>query len=135
MKEIYEKLKEELNPSDDYEEYIAEYIAWQLGTMRDQALAETTAKELRDGVFKLSEIVADLRKECRSRVCPDKIIYKHTRHYLKIDGAVSDAEAALYFLRDIPRETLPELLGLIKSDAPFVSQALDLGLDDLFGEG
>lgn len=132
MKEIFEKLKEELNPSDAFEKAITEYIAWQLDTMHDQALAETTAKELRDGVFKLSEIVSDIRKASRSGVCSDVEVYSHTRHYLKIDGAVSDAEAALYFLRDIPRETLSELLGLIKSDAPIVSQALDLGLDDLF---
>ena len=133
MKEIFEKLKEDLNPSDKYEQYIAEYIVWQLDTMRNQALAETTAKELRDGVFKLSEIVADLGKEYRSGICSDEEIYKRTRYDLKIDGAVSKAEAALYFLRGLSRETLLELISLIKSDAPIVSQALDLGLDDLFG--
>ena len=135
MKEIYKKLRKELKTTSAHEEAVADYIAWQLDTMQDQALAETTAKELTDGTFLLKNAVSAIRKAAEHGICSYVDAFREVRKYLKIDGVVSDAQAALYFLRDIPRETVIELLGLIRNYTQAVAAVLDLGLDDLFGEG
>ena len=135
MKEIYEKMKADLKPRGGIENTVADYIAWQLDTMRDQTLAEQTAKELTDGTFSLRDAVDAVRKAGDGRTTSDEDGYRAIRAYLKIDGVITEAEAALWFLRNIPRETMLEVLGMIKNEDPIINTALDLGLDDLFGEG
>lgn len=130
------ELRKAMNARNEHEQAVAEYIVWQLAAMENEALAETTANEIIGKVFKLSDAVkavSDLARKNGGGVS-DQAGYKAVREYLHIDGAVSDAEAALYFLRDIPKETVIELINKIKRDDPAVTKPmLDLGLDDLFG--
>lgn len=130
------ELRKAMNARNEHEQAVADYIVWQLAVMENEALAETTANEIIGKVFKLSDAVnavSDLARKNGGGVS-DQAGYKAVREYLHIDGAVSDAEAALYFLRDIPKETVIELINKIKRDDPAVTKPmLDLGLDDLFG--
>ena len=130
------ELRKAMNARNEHEQAVADYIVWQLAAMENEALAETTANEIIGKVFKLSDAVkavSDLARKNGGGVS-DQAGYKAVREYLHIDDAVSDAEAALYFLRDIPKETVIELINKIKRDDPAVTKPmLDLGLDDLFG--
>lgn len=130
------ELKKAMVDRNEHEKAVKDYIVWQLAAMENEALAETTANEIINKVFKLSDAVkavSDLARKNGGGVS-DQAGYKAVREYLHIDGAVSDAEAALYFLRDIPKETVIELINKIKRDDPAVTKPmLDLGLDDLFG--
>ena len=130
------ELRQALNARNEHEKAIADYIVWQLAAMENEALAETTAKEIINKVFKLSDAVKAVSDLARKNGggCSDVAGYKAVREYLHIDGVVTDAEAALYFLRDIPKETILDLIEKIKRDDPAVTKPmLDLGLDDLFG--
>lgn len=123
-----------LKASTGMETEIKNYIIWQLSAMVDEQLADNTAKELVSGGFTLKGAVDAIRKAATHNVCSDVEGYKAVRKYLCIDGVVTDAEAALYFLRDIPKETIIDLIGKIKQDAPEVTKPmLDLDLDNLFG--
>lgn len=135
MKEIYEKLKTDLKPRDEIENAVTDYITWQLDTMRNQTLAEQTAKELTDGTFLLKDAVEAVIKAGDGRTTTDENGHRAIRKYLKIDGVITEAEAVLWFLRNISRETMLDVIRLIKNDDPIINTALDLGLDDLFGEG
>ena len=130
------ELKKAMIDRNEHEKAIKDYIVWQLAAMENEALAETTANEIINKVFDLKgavQAVSDLARKNGGGVS-DQAGYKAVREYLRIDGAVSDAEAALYFLRDIPKETVIELIKKIKRDDPAVTKPmLDLGLDDLFG--
>lgn len=130
------ELRKAMNARNEHEQAVADYIVWQLAAMENEALAETTANEIINKVFDLKgavQAVSDLARKNGGGVS-DQAGYKAVREYLHIDGAVSDAEAALYFLRDIPKETVIELINKIKRDDPAVTKPmLDLGLDDLFG--
>lgn len=130
------ELRKAMNARNEHEQAVADYIVWQLAAMENEALAETTANEIINKVFDLKgavQAVSDLARQNGGGVS-DQAGYKAVREYLHIDGAVSDAEAALYFLRDIPKETVIELINKIKRDDPAVTKPmLDLGLDDLFG--
>ena len=130
------ELKKAMVDRNEHEKAVKDYIVWQLAAMENEALAETTANEIINKVFDLKgavQAVSDLARKNGGGVS-DQAGYKAVREYLHIDGAVSDAEAALYFLRDIPKETVIELINKIKRDDPAVTKPmLDLGLDDLFG--
>lgn len=130
------ELRKAMNARNEHEQAVADYIVWQLAAMENEALAETTANEIINKVFDLKgavQAVSDLARKNGGGVS-DQAGYKAVREYLHINGAVSDAEAALYFLRDIPKETVIELINKIKRDDPAVTKPmLDLGLDDLFG--
>ena len=130
------ELKKAMIDRNEHEKAVKDYIVWQLAAMENEALAETTANEIINKVFDLKgavQAVSDLARKNGGGVS-DQAGYKAVREYLHIDGAVSDAEAALYFLRDIPKETVIELINKIKRDDPAVTKPmLDLGLDDLFG--
>ena len=136
MSEIFNKLKEKLKPKNEHETAVRDYIIWQLMAMTDVPLAETTAEELANGVLTLSgavKAVSDLAKKNGGGVS-DQAGYRAVREYLHISKTVTDAEAALFFLRDIPKEQIIELIQKVKSDDPAVTKPmLDLGLDDLFG--
>ncbi len=133
MKQIYEDLRKNIKTNNEMEQTVLEYIAWQLDTMKNQALAETTAKELKSGIFSIKAAVKAIKEAAVNGVCSDENGFRAVRRYLKIGGAVSDAEAALWFIRKLDRGTRADLVDLISSDDPVVPQALDLGLDDLFG--
>lgn len=130
------ELRKAMNARNEHEQAVADYIVWQLAAMENEALAETTANEIINKVFDLKgavKAVSDLARQNGGGVS-DVAGYKAVREYLHIAHAVSDAEAALYFLRDIPKETVIELIRKIKRDDPAVTKPmLDLGLDDLFG--
>ena len=131
-----EKLKKALAGKNEHERAISDYIIWQLAAMRNESLAETTANEIINKMFTLSgavKAVSDLARKNGGGVS-DQAGYKAVREYLHIDGVVTDAEAALYFMRDIPKNQILDLINKIKRDDPATTKPmLDLDIDDLFG--
>lgn len=122
-----------LKTTKQIERDVLEYIIWQLSAMANEALAETTAKEIIDGGFTLKDATGEIQKAAKQGAISDVDGYRAVRKYLHIDGVVTDAEAALYFLRDIPKETILDLIGKIKRDDPAVTKPmLDLDIDGLF---
>lgn len=128
-------LKKALNARNEHEKAIRDYILWQLAAMQNESLAETTANEIISKVFDLKgavKAVSDLARQNGGGVS-DQAGYKAVRKYLHIDVAVSDAEAALFFLRDIPRNQILDLINKIKRDDPATTKPmLDLDIDGLF---
>lgn len=128
-------LKNALNAKNEHEKAIRDYILWQLAAMQNESLAETTANEIISKVFNLKgavKAVSDLARQNGGGVS-DQAGYKAVRKYLHIEGAVSDAEAALFFLRDIPRNQILDLINKIKRDDPATTKPmLDLDIDGLF---
>lgn len=131
----FEKLKAALAGKSEHEKAISDYIIWQLAAMQNEHLAETTANEIINKVFTLSgavRAISDLAKKNNSCVS-DQAGYKAVRKYLHIDEAVTDAEAALFFLRDIPKNQILDLINKIKRDDPATTKPmLDLDIDGLF---
>lgn len=112
---------------------VLEYIIWQLSAMANEALAETTAKEILDGGFTLKDAADAIQKAAKNGAISDVDGYRAVRKYLHIDGVVTDAEAALFFLRGIPKEEIIDLIGKIKrDDSAVIKPMLDLDIDSLF---
>ena len=132
----FDKLKAAMKDRSEHEKAIKDYIVWQLAAMENEALAETTANEIINKVFDLKgavKAVSDLARQNGGGVS-DQAGYRAVREYLHIDGAVTDAEAALFFLRDIPKNQILDLINKIKRDAPATTKPmLDLDIDNLFG--
>ena len=132
MSENISKLKK-LKTKRQIERDVLEYIIWQLSAMVNEALAETTARELLDGGFTLKGAADAIQKAATNGAISDVDGYRAVRKYLHIDGVVTDAEAALFFLRNIPKEEILDLIGKVKRDDPAVTKPmLDLDIDGLF---
>lgn len=135
MTETTLKKLKSLKASGAFQENIKNYILWQLSAMVNEELAEVTANELIDKKLSISGAAGAVQTSAKAKsgICSDVDGYKIVREYLHIDGVVTDAEAALFFLKDIPKETILDLIGKVKRDAPEVTKPmLDLDIDGLF---
>ena len=121
--ELREKLKE-LFEKD------SKNIIWQLGTMKNEELANTTAEEFIKGVFKLTnvwkEVTAYARKKAVNScaVLTPEEVYAEIRKALKIDKAVEPSETVGFIPSGMAQSE--------KIPAPEAS-SLNLDLDELFG--
>lgn len=116
--ELKEKLKElfEKGSKNNPQLKIAgEYIIWQLGMMKNEELADTTAEEFTKGVFKLSEVWKSITEYARSKavnqcaVISDSEIYGKIREALKIDKAVEPSETVGFIPSGMAQtEKIPE---------------------------
>lgn len=83
---------------DENQKIIGNYIIWQLSTMKNREIAETTAEEFIKGVFKLDDILKTVTSEARKRahnncaVMSDSEVFAIVRKAISIDGVVSPEE-------------------------------------------
>ena len=130
--ELKEKLKELLEKDSKGSpqlEIASKYIIWQLGNMKNEELANTTAEEFIKGIFKLSDIWKKITEYARSKavhqcaVLSEDEVYSKIREFIKIDKAVEPSET-VGFIQSNTAETeeipVPE------------PSALNLYLDALF---
>lgn len=83
---------------DENQKIIGNYIIWQLSTMKNREIAETTAEEFVKGVFKLDDIFKTVISEAKKRasnncaVMPSTEVFAIVRKAISIDGVVSPQE-------------------------------------------
>lgn len=110
---------------------IADYIIWQLSTMENRELAETTKKELLNGTLKLNDVwngvyeYAKKRAKNNCAMVSSVDVFRVVREHLHIDGVVSDEQAAAFnpLAGKISEAAIPES----------TVKGVNLDLDLLFG--
>lgn len=130
--ELREKLKElfkKVTKGNPQLEIASKYIIWQLGNMKNEELANTTAEEFIKGIFKLSDIWKNVTEYARSKavhqcaVISEDEVYSKIRELIKIDKAVEPSETVGFIQSDMAE---PEELPVPEPSA------LNLDLDALF---